>query len=208
MTGDDPSIEELLQRAAAGDPDAQGALLRRERARLRRMITLRIDKRLLARVDPSDVLQETLIEAANKLSDYVRHQPLPFYPWLRQIAAERLEKLKRRHVTAQKRSVKREVHENEAAGDRSAAFLIQYLVASQTSPSGQLQQQERRRQIGAALQDLAADDRDILVLRHLEQLSIGETAAVLGISEAAAKSRHFRAIQRFRLIFTQELGAD
>src|SRR5690242_19377754 len=112
--------EHLLDRAAAGDPDARDRLLRRHRGRLRRMVAVRADPRLAARVDPSDVVQETLAEAAAGLDAYLRDRPLAFYPWLRQIAQNRLTDLYRRHVRAGRRAVTRE---EAALPDRSAAEL-------------------------------------------------------------------------------------
>ena len=128
-----PDTEQLLRDARRGDPSARGRLLERHRARLRRMVAVRLDKRLAARVDPSDVVQETLAEAAAKLDGYLRTRPLPFYPWLRQIAQQRLIDLHRRHVRAGRRSVTRE----EPAGlpDRSALQLAERLFARQSSPS-------------------------------------------------------------------------
>src|SRR5438477_511720 len=100
----EPDTEQLLARVARGDDSARGLLLQRHRARLRRMIALRLDPRLRARVDPSDVLQESLAEADQKLSDYARRRPLPFYPWLRQLAWECMTRLHRRHIQAGRRS--------------------------------------------------------------------------------------------------------
>src|SRR5215468_10355913 len=105
---DEPDSEQLLQRVAAGELAAREPLLERHRQRLRRMIALRLDRRLWARVDPSDVLQETLAEAGRKLPEYARTRPLPFYAWLRCLAWERLVQVHRRHVRAQRRSVTRE----------------------------------------------------------------------------------------------------
>src|SRR3954469_4069846 len=107
MTAAGPDSDYLLDRAAAGDPAARQRLLERHRKRLRRMVALRLDRRLAARVDPSDVVQEALADAGRKLDGYLRGRPLPFYPWLRQLAWERLVKLHRRH-RADKRDVARE----------------------------------------------------------------------------------------------------
>src|SRR4051794_8445239 len=95
-----PDTDQLLRQAAAGDESARGRLLDRHRDRLKRMVAVRSDPRLAARVDPSDVVQEALTEAAGKLDRYLSARPLPFYPWLRQLALERLAALRRRHVGA------------------------------------------------------------------------------------------------------------
>src|SRR5712692_10348388 len=111
MASQDSETEELIERASQGDRLARQELLVRHQARLRQMIAVRMDRRLGARLDPSDVVQEVFADACQKLSDYLRRRPLPFYPWLRQIAWERLVKLHQRHIHAQKRSITREQHD-------------------------------------------------------------------------------------------------
>ena len=108
MATHDPDLEQLLERAAQGDQAARGRLLTQYQARLRQLIALRLDRRLAARIDPSDVLQEALAEAVAKLPDYLRDRPLPFYPWLRQLTLDRLVELYRHHVRTRRRSVTRE----------------------------------------------------------------------------------------------------
>src|SRR5262249_42705303 len=108
MPATNPDTEDLLDRAARGDATARDDLMARHRQRLRNMTASRLDRRLAARVDPSDVVQDVLAEANHKLERYLRERPLPFYPWLRELAVERLLSLHRRHVQAAKRSVRRE----------------------------------------------------------------------------------------------------
>src|SRR5438132_9901340 len=108
MVLEDPSVEQLLAQARRGDSYSRDRLLEQYRQRLRQMVAVRIDRRLAARIDPSDVVQEALTEASQKLSDYLQARPIPFYPWLRQLAWDRLVELYRRHIVAQKRSVTRE----------------------------------------------------------------------------------------------------
>lgn len=209
MTGvREPDTEELLDRTARGDQSAMQQLLMRHRTRLRRMIAIRMDPRLAARTDPSDVVQEALLDASRKLPDYLRRQPLPFYPWLRQLACERLVQLNRRHIQAQARSVRREESFDLALPDQSVMQLAKRLVSSRTSPSQRLVREELRSRVRTALDQLAPRDREVLVLRYLEQLSIGEIAAVVGISEGAAQMRHLRAIERIRDLLGAELGED
>jgi len=195
--------DHLLERAAGGDGAARDQLLERHRRRLRRMVAIRFDPRLAARADPSDVVQETLAEAAAGLDRYLRERPLPFYPWLRQLAQRRLIDLHRRHVQARRRSVTRE---EAAAGlpDRSALALAERLFGRHSSPSAGLRRQERRERVRAALAALPEPDREVLVLRILEGLPTRETAAVLGISEVAVRSRQVRALERLNTL----LGAD
>jgi RNA polymerase sigma-70 factor (ECF subfamily) len=170
------------------------------------MISLRIDPRLAARVDPSDVIQETLAEASQKLSDYLRDRPLPFYPWLRQIAWQRLVHLHQRHIGAQKRSVNRERRADMALSDESVMQLADRLVASGTSPSRRALREELRGRVRAALDRMAPHDREILVMWYLEQLSVSEIAALLEMTETAVKSRHRRALQRLLQVLEDDVG--
>src|SRR5436309_4126243 len=127
MTTPAPDTEQLLEAVRRGDAQARGRLLERHRSKLRRMVALRLDRRLAARVDPSDVVQESLAEAAARLDDYVRDRPLPFYPWLRRIAADRLVDAARRHLRAGRRTVERE--EPPALPGESVMELAERLIA-------------------------------------------------------------------------------
>jgi RNA polymerase sigma-70 factor (ECF subfamily) len=187
----------LIDRAHEGDEAARQQLLERYRDYLRRMVAVRLDRRMAARVDASDVVQETLVEAARRLDDYLRERPLPFYGWLRQLAGERIIDTHRRHVTTQRRSVTRERRDPDLP-DASADQLVQRLFADHTSPSNHLMRQERHERLKAALASLPQRDREVLVMRHLEQLSTAEIAAMLEISEPAVKSRLLRALIRMR----------
>src|SRR5262249_51735071 len=155
--------------ASQGDRVARNRLLDRHRRRLRALIALRIDPRLAARIDPSDVVQESLVEADDKLSDYLRTRPLPFYVWLRARALERLTDLHRPHVRAQKRSVRCEEVRLGCLPDESMEGLAGRLAAGGSSPSARLQREEVRQRLREALERLAERDREVLVLRHLEQ---------------------------------------
>jgi RNA polymerase sigma-70 factor (ECF subfamily) len=208
VTRDDPTTEELLRRAGQGDRDARQALLGRHRDRLKHMVALRLDRRLTARVDPSDVVQEALLEAAQGLSDYLRQRPVPFYPWLRQLAWDRLVALHRRHLHALRRSVKREQPLAPHLSDESAQQLADRVLARQSSPSDRAVRSELRVRVRAALDRLGERDREVLMLRHLEQLSTRETAAVLGMSEGAVKARHLRALERLRVLLGAELEEE
>ena len=199
--------EQLLTRAAQGDQTALGQLLGLHRQRLRQMIALRLDRQVQARLDPSDVVQETLAEAARRLADYARLRPLPFYPWLRQLAWERLVQLHRRHVQAGKRSVRREQGEL-LLSEESALALADRLVSRGSSPSARLRRSEQRRRVQAILAQLAEADREVLVLRYLEHLSTPELAAVLGLTPAGVKTRQLRALRRLRDLLGDDLGED
>jgi RNA polymerase sigma-70 factor (ECF subfamily) len=198
-----PDTDELIRQSARGDDAARQDLLARHRGRLRRMIGVRLDRRLLARVDPSDVVQEVLMEAHNRLGDYLRDRPLPFYPWLRQIAWQRLLKIHQHHH-ARKRRVTHEGPPLLDLPDASVGDLAERLAASGTSPSRHALRQELRLRVREALGRLTERDREVLVLRYLEQMSLAEIAAVMGSTEGAVKSRHARALLRLQALLGDE----
>jgi RNA polymerase sigma-70 factor (ECF subfamily) len=198
MTSARTNTRDLLDRTARGDAAARQDLLGRHRDRLRRMVAVRLDPRLAPRVDPSDIVQEALADAAGRLDDYLREPPLPFYPWLRQFAWERLVKAHRRHIHSRRRSVTRE--EPMPLPDESVQQLARRLLAGDTSPSRRLLRDERRAELRAALAALDPRDREVLVLRHLEQMDTDEVAAVLGLSEGAVRTRQYRALLRLRAL--------
>jgi RNA polymerase sigma-70 factor (ECF subfamily) len=201
-----PELEtaELVSRVAGGDSSAVEQLFAKHRDRLRRMVLVHMDRPLTVRVDPSDVVQEAFVEASRRIADYLREQPVAFYPWLRQIAWERLVKLRRRHVAAQRRSVLREVRWDTDLPDESAMALANRLVDTGASPTQKLARDEMRRRVRSALREVPVRQRQVLVLRYLEQLSVSEVAEVLGITEAACMKRHVRAIQRLRTLLDQQ----
>ena len=202
MDTDRTQPDELLERAARGDPAARDALLGWHRDRLRRMVAVRLDRRLAARVDPSDVVQEALADACRQLSHYLRERPLPFYPWLRQLAWNRLVDLYRRHVLARRRSVTRE--EPPPLPNESVAELADRLVAADSTPSKRVVREELRQRVRQALLRLPEHDREVLVMRHLEQLPMAEIAAILGVTEGAVKVRHVRALARLQGVLAAE----
>ena len=197
MARDDPETESLLDPAAAGDEVALWRLLDRHRERLRRMIAARLDRRLAARLDPSDVLQEALADAGRKLQQYARERPLPFYPWLRRLAAERLALAHRRHIRVAGRSVclERPVAPTRRMG-RTCSWSTAWWPAA-PAPPGMSAAKSSGSGCGGA-RALGEGEREVLVLRYLEGLPFAEVAAVLGITENAAKVRHFRALERLR----------
>jgi RNA polymerase sigma-70 factor (ECF subfamily) len=197
-------MEALVQRVCRGDPTARGELLERYRPFLLRMVTLRIDRRLAARVDASDIVQETLARANRDLSKYVRRRAVPFSVWLRQIAWERLADEHRLHIRSQRRTVTREQPGDISLPDDSVIQLADGLLASGTSPSRRLIRDEDRERLRAALASLPERDREILVMRHLEQLDNSEIAAVLSLSEGAVRVRQVRALRRLRTLLDEE----
>lgn len=197
----------LLALARQGDVSAASKLLMRHRPRIRRMVSARIDVRLAARLDPSDVVQEAMVEAARRLPDYVRCPPLPFYPWLRQIAWERLVHLHARHLGAAKRAVNREEAAAEMTlSDHSAFQLADRLIDHGTSPSVGAVREEIRSRVRKALDEMQPHDREVLILWYLEQLAVSEIAVVLGITESGVKSRHRRALERMLPVLYKTRG--
>ena len=204
MPAETPDTTQLIEQAGRGDGQARHDLLVRHQARLRQMVAVRMDRRLAARVDPSDIVQDALAEAQRTMDDYLKHRPLPFYPWLRRLAWERLIQLHRQHVGAGKRSLLRERGMGPGLPDESAMMLVDRLIAGGTSPSRHAIREETRDRVRAALDGLTPRDREVLVLRFLEQLSTAEAAAVLEIGEGAVKSRLMRAVVRFRELLDGE----
>jgi len=160
----------LLAKCQDGDSQARNQLLQRHRDRLRRMVDAHWDQRLSGRLDPSDVVQETLTQAAIDLPDFLEQRPLPFYPWLRQIAWRRLVAEHRRHIRAHRRSVRREEQLAPNLPDASVADLAERLVGQGTSPSGEAIRKELIRRVRHAIDRLSPSDRELVVLRHVEQL--------------------------------------
>jgi RNA polymerase sigma-70 factor (ECF subfamily) len=195
VDGDAADTEELLERARRGDAAAPDELFARHRERLRQGIALRLDRRLAARVDVSDVLQETYLEAARRLPQYLARPDMPFPLWLRWLARERVLVLHRRHLGAGRRAAGREVRPLPAD---SSAQLVNGLVGPGPTPSQALAAVELAERLRLALQQLDEDERDLLLWRHFEQLSNREIAQMLRISEAAANKRYVRALQRLR----------
>jgi RNA polymerase sigma-70 factor (ECF subfamily) len=198
MEHTDPDVVRLIEQARGGDETARQALLSRHRDRLRRMIAVRLDPRISARVDPSDVVQEALAEAAALLPEYLRKQPIPFYIWLRRIAWERLFKLHRQHITTKKRTVAREVALE--LPDGSVEILARVIATDATGPSERAVREELRDRVRAALARLGERDREVLTLRYLEQLSAAEIATITGSTPGTVTVRHLRALERLRVL--------
>lgn len=190
---DSSATRRLLSDAAGGDDSAFENLFARNRRWLHHFLELRLDRRLRARVDADDVVQETQIEAFRRLDDYLRRRPMPFRLWLQKTAYERLSKARRRHVGAARRSVMREM----PLPDRSSRVLLARLLGKAEPPPG-LSHQEMLRRVGEATVQLGELDREILVMRTHDGLSYDEVAVILDIEPAAARKRYGRALLRLR----------
>jgi RNA polymerase sigma-70 factor (ECF subfamily) len=191
----------LIDRAVAGDSAALAELFGRYRKRLRAMVRLRMDRRLQGRVDPSDVLQEAYLDVAQQLSSYLAKPEMPFYLWLRLTTGQRLMRLHRHHLGTAIREASREVSLHRGAlPQASSVSLAAQLLGKMTSASKAIERVEIQLQLQAALNGMDEMDREIIALRHFEELSNAEAAQVLGLEPSAASKRYIRALKRLQQI--------
>ena len=197
MAMDLSDTENLLSRAGRDDGSAIGSLLEKHRQRLRQLIASRMDLRMATRLDPSDIVQETLIDARRKLPGYVLDRPLPYYAWLSRLALEKLAWWRRFHIGTSKRSVIREARGGQLRSHGTDSQFMNYLVAGGISASHQLIRDEENERARAILDSLTEPDRRVLHLRYFDELSFKEIATVLGQGLSSVKMRHLRALERF-----------
>lgn len=193
-----PDTDWLLNQVGQGDRSATERLLERHRGRLRKMVAARIDGRLVARIDPSDVVQETLVEAHVRLPEYLVNRAVAFYPWLRSLAWNRLVDLHRRHILAERRAVDLEAGFAPGISNASAMVLAERLVSSGTTPPQRVLRDELILRMREALDRLSPADRETLLLRFVEQLSVAEASQVCGVPEGTLKTRQARALVRLK----------
>jgi len=197
----------LLERARAGDQQALNEIFARYRDKLRRMVEMRLDWRLQSRIDASDVIQDAYQEVAQRLNQYLRDPKIPLLLWLRLVVGERITALHRHHLGAQMRDASREVMlYRDAMPTASSAALAAQLLGKQTSPTQAVVRAERMLRLQEALNTMDLTDREVVTLRHFEQLNRAETAQVLGISEEAAAKRYIRALKRLKEILAAMPG--
>src|SRR6516225_8669977 len=198
MTGPG-DLTELLAGAAAGDEHDLDQLFSRFRKRLKQMVRLRLNRRLQGRIDDSDILQEAYLEAARRLPEYLATRPLPFFLWLRHLTGEKLIDAHRRHLGAQMRDAAQEVslHRGPMPAASSASLAAQ-LLGRLTSPSQAAVKAETRLRVQEVLNRMEPLDREVLTLRHFEELSNAEVAQTLGLNESTASSRYLRALKRLK----------
>jgi RNA polymerase sigma-70 factor, ECF subfamily len=195
MSTNPDETKTLLDRAKNGDASAFEGLFKRHRAQLHKAIAMRMDQRVAARVDASDILQETYMEAVRRLPSYLDQEAMPFYLWLHWIAREKVIELHRRHLGAAKRSAQ---HEVPLMPVDSSAELVSALIGRLPSPSQELAKAELAERLRQAMERLDADDRDLIIWRHFEQLSTRDMAMLLNITAAAANKRCLRAVEQLR----------
>jgi RNA polymerase sigma-70 factor, ECF subfamily len=208
LRNDSPNeIARLVERLRAGDRTALADLFDAYRDRLTRMVDLRLDPRVRSRLDPADVVQDTFLDAAKRLDDYLRDSKLGPFLWLRLIVCERMATLHRHHLGTKMRDAGREVSLYHAAMPQaSTAALASMLLGRQTSPTQAAQRAERLLRVQEALNSLEPVDREILALRHFEQLNRVEAAQVLRISEEAGAKRYIRALKRIKDVLSRMPG--
>ena len=195
LSDSNSSFAILLHRANAGESDAVDRLLASYRDRLKSMVKVHMDNRLARRFDASDVVQDSLFRAAQRLDQFEKAK-VPFYVWLRQIAHDRLSELYERHVHTQKRSVLRE--QAWGLSQDSISRLAVRLVDADGAVVDQAIQREMQQRLRLALKELPQQQREIVVMRYLEQMTVAEIAAACDLSEGAVKMRQLRTIENLR----------
>jgi len=204
MWPDSEKTKELLDGARGGDSAAVNQLLDRHRDALRRLVQMRLDRKIRGRVDVSDVVQDVLVEASRRLTEYLKHPQLAFHLWLRHIAKDRIIDAHRRHRGSAKRSVDREQQLAIPTGmDRSTIELVAQIQDPEMTPAAQVVQREMVQVVEEALTSLNDQDAEIIVMRHYENLSNQEVADALKLTEPAASMRYLRAVRRLREVLDQ-----
>lgn len=195
----DVLIAALVARLRNGDQTALAELFDKHREKLRRMVQLRLDHRLGGRVSASDVLQEAYIDALKRIDYYFEKPDQPFFGWLRLVVSQRLADVHREHL-AQKRNVGKDVSIHPGGPGTDSGCIAAFLLGKLSSPSGAAAKNETYARLEEALEQMDSLDREVLVLRHFEELSNSETAALLGIQPPAASKRYVRALARLKEI--------
>jgi RNA polymerase sigma-70 factor, ECF subfamily len=199
--------DDLVRRAKAGDSSALAELFDRHSDRLRRMVRIRLDRRLQGRVDPSDVLQEAQIDVLRRAPEYAANPNMPPFLWLRFLTGQRLLAMHRQHLGAQMRDVGHEVSLYRGAlPEATSVSLAALLLGRLTSPTRAAQRAEMKLRLQEVLNGMGPIDREVLTLRHFEELSNSETAQVLGIGKTAACNRYLRALKRLKEILASMPG--
>ncbi|NOX53218.1 MAG: sigma-70 family RNA polymerase sigma factor [Planctomycetes bacterium] len=198
----------LWQRLEQGDQEALAELFSQHRERLWRMVHFRLDRRLHGRVDADDVLQEAYLDALQRLPHYLQQRNMSFFVWLRCIVGQTLVDIHRKHLGAQMRAADREIPIHNALSNTTSVSLAAQLLGHLTSPSQAAMRHELARQLEEALEKMNPIDREVLALRHFEELTNSEVAEVLGIQQKAASIRYVRAVKRLKQILSEVPGME
>jgi RNA polymerase sigma-70 factor (ECF subfamily) len=208
MWPESSETQELLLAARGGDADARNRLLERHREALRRMVGLRLDRAIQRRVDASDIVQDVLVEANQRLTDYLASSGMPFSLWLRHLARDRMIDVHRRHHAARRNVAREQPMELPEHNDQSAFDLAALVRDREMTPAAAATHHELERRFAAAIETLDDADREVVLMRHFEQLSNKEVATCLEISESAAGMRYLRAMRRLRAILQEPPSQD
>jgi RNA polymerase sigma-70 factor (ECF subfamily) len=181
-------------------------LFARHEDRVRGWVALRLDPRIQGRVAPSDVMQEIYLAAEQRLDHFRERSDMPFAVWVRLLAAQRLVEIHRRHLGAGARDAKREIGLNGVSPETSAVNLAVRLAGDATSPSQAALAREQRDLLAQAIEAMDPLDREVLTLRHFDELSNDEVAQLLGIPKGTASKRYVRALSRLRAILERIPG--
>jgi RNA polymerase sigma-70 factor (ECF subfamily) len=191
--------DDLLLRLEGGDERALTELFTRYRERLRRMIRLRLDRRLQGRIDSSDILQDTFLEVARRAGEYVAQPTMPPFLWLRFLTGQTLQAVHRHHLKVHMRDAAQEVSlRHRATPQANSVSLAEMLLGRLTSPTRAARRAEMQLWLQEIINGMEPLDREVLALRHFEELSNGEVAQVLGLSKTAASNRYMRALVRLK----------
>ena len=192
-------VDSHIERLRASGDDGLAAVFDEFNDRLERIVDLRIDPRLAGRVDAADVVQESFLEAQKKLLRYLRDASVPVFVWVRGVVLDTLIHVHRRHL-AQMRDAGLEVsiHGHPAGANVSSMSIAGWLVDDLTTASQLAVREETAKKVEDALNDMDEIDREVLILRHFEQLSNDEVASIVGVKKAAASRRYTRALLRFK----------
>jgi RNA polymerase sigma-70 factor (ECF subfamily) len=209
MSGEEVQADDLLSRARAGDPRALADLFDLYKARLRHMVRLRLDRRLAGRLDASDVLQEAYLEADRRFADYLRDPSIPVFLWFRLVTGQKLTDLHRHHLGAKMRDAGMEVSLHRGAWPQaSSVSLAELLLGRLTSPTRAARRAEMQLRLQEVLNRMDPIDREVLVLRHFEELSNAEVAQALGLQKTATSNRYIRALKRLKRAMSDSPGLD
>ncbi len=201
--------DDLLKQMRAGDQQALAEVFSHYRERLRRIIHFRLDYRLAGRISESDVLQETFIAAAKRLDHFGEKESMPAFLWLRLVTGQQLTDLHRQHLQAEMRDVRKEVAlPHNAPSPHTSMAIAAQLVGKMTAVSEVVARAERIQRLEAALNSMDPIDREVIALRHFEELSNVETAKVLGIDPSAASKRYLRAMKRLADLMAEFKAAE
>ena len=194
---------ELIDRVIRRDEDALAELFSRHRDRLWKIVNFRLDHRLRGRVDADDILQESYMSAVKRLEFFLHDASRSIFVWFRLIVSQTLIDVHRRHLGAKMRDASRDFSVDTGWSSESTSFSLSFhLLGHLTSPSVAALRAELSEQLKTAINSMNQTDREVLALRHFEELTNTETSHVLRMSEQAASLRYVRALAKLKKIMS------